>query len=267
MIILIDSGNSRLKVGWFDPDAPQAAREPAPVAFDNLDLDALGRWLATLPRRPQRALGVNVAGLARGEAIAATLRAGGCDIRWLRAQPLAMGLRNGYRNPDQLGADRWACMVGVLARQPSVHPPLLVASFGTATTLDTIGPDNVFPGGLILPGPAMMRGALAYGTAHLPLADGLVADYPIDTHQAIASGIAAAQAGAIVRQWLGGRQRYGQAPEIYVAGGGWPEVRQEAERLLAVTGAAFGATPQPTYLDSPVLDGLAALAAQGAPTA
>ncbi|CFE02576.1 Bvg accessory factor [Bordetella pertussis] len=44
-------------------------------------------------------------------------------------------------------------------------------------------------------------------------------------------------------------------------------MRQEAERLLAVTGAAFGATPQPTYLDSPVLDGLAALAAQGAPTA
>ncbi|PAX96929.1 hypothetical protein CKW48_13560 [Bordetella pertussis] len=32
-----------------------------------------------------------------------------------------------------------------------------MASFGTATTLDTIGPDNVFPGGLILPGPAMMR--------------------------------------------------------------------------------------------------------------
>ncbi|MFQ6722163.1 histidinol dehydrogenase, partial [Bordetella pertussis] len=116
----------------------------------------------------------NVAGLARGEAIAATLRAGGCDIRWLRAQPLAMGLRNGYRNPDQLGADRWACMVGVLARQPSVHPPLLVASFGTATTLDTIGPDNVFPGGLILPGPAMMRGALAYGTATVPAVDKIV---------------------------------------------------------------------------------------------
>lgn len=57
MIILIDSGNSRLKVGWLDPSSPDMPREPAAVAFDGLDLDALDRWLAALPQRPSRALG------------------------------------------------------------------------------------------------------------------------------------------------------------------------------------------------------------------
>ena len=40
MIILIDSGNSRLKVGWLDASNPDMPREPAVVAFDGLDLDA-----------------------------------------------------------------------------------------------------------------------------------------------------------------------------------------------------------------------------------
>ncbi|KAG1390271.1 hypothetical protein G6F58_013042 [Rhizopus delemar] len=106
----------------------------------------------------------------------------------------------------------------------------------------------------------MLRTSLAHGTATSPRAEGQVVAYPVDTHEAIASGIAAAQAGAVVRQWLAGRQRYGQAPQIYAAGGGWPEVHQEIERLRADAGGARGAAPGPVYLDHPVLDGLAAVA-------
>src|SRR3546814_5818710 len=69
MILLIDSGNSRLKVGWLDG----ATREPAAIAFDNLDPHALGDWLGTLARKPVLALGVNVAGAERGEGIRAAL--------------------------------------------------------------------------------------------------------------------------------------------------------------------------------------------------
>lgn len=214
MIILIDSGNSRLKVGWLDPSSPDMPREPAAVAFDGLDLDALDRWLAALPQRPSRALGVNVAGAERGAAISAILQRHGCAVTWASSQATTLGLVNRYKTPSQLGADRWASLLGVLSRLPGAHPPFLLASFGTATTIDTVGPDNVFAGGLILPGPAMMRNALAHGTANLPIAEGQVVPYPTDTHEAIASGIAAAQAGAVVRQWLAGRQRYGQTPQI-----------------------------------------------------
>ena len=66
----------------------------------------------------------------------------------------------------------------MLSRLPGAHPPFLLASFGTATTIDTVGPDNVFAGGLILPGPAMMRNALAHGTANLPVADGASSPIP-----------------------------------------------------------------------------------------
>ncbi|KOF53921.1 pantothenate kinase [Achromobacter sp. DMS1] len=265
MIILIDSGNSRLKVGWLDDSRPAGRREAAVAAFDGLDLDALDRWLGSLPQPPRRAVGVNVAGEARGQAIAAILQRHGCRVDWSRSQASTLGLTNSYRNPSQLGADRWAALLGVLSRLPETHPPFLLASFGTATTIDTVGPDNVFAGGLILPGPAMMRTALAQGTANLPVAQGQVVFYPVDTHEAIASGIAAAQAGAVMRQWLAGRQRYGVAPHIYAAGGGWPEVRHEIERLLAEAGHAFGGAPAPIYLDHPVLDGLAALAGAAQP--
>ena len=67
MIILIDSGNSRLKAGWLDQTSAAAGREPHAVAFDNWDIKALGNWLSTLPQTPQRAVGVNVAGQQRGQ--------------------------------------------------------------------------------------------------------------------------------------------------------------------------------------------------------
>jgi len=265
MILLIDSGNSRLKVGWLDPDHPDGPREPAAIAFETLDPDALGDWLGTLARRPALALGVNVAGAARGDGIGAALARHGCPVHWITSRAELLGLRNRYTQPAQLGADRLVSLLGVRSRLPRDHAPFVLASFGTATTLDTVGPDDVFIGGLILPGPALMRSSLARGTANLPLADGPVTAFPTDTHQAISSGVAAAQAGAVARQWLAACRHFGRQADIYVAGGGWPEVQQETERLLAEAGGAAGAPPAPVYLDRPVLDGLALLAAQPDP--
>lgn len=285
MILLIDSGNSRLKVGWLHTsaaarvsrnaklppvkgvasDAMPTAREPAAVAFDNLDPHALGDWLGTLAHKPALALGVNVAGDERGAGIHDALARHGCPVHWITSRAQLLHLTNGYTQPTQLGADRLVSLLGVRSRLTQKHPPFVLASFGTATTIDTVGPDDMFIGGLIFPGPALMRSSLARGTANLPLAEGSVTDFPVDTHQAIASGIAAAQAGAVVRQWLAACHHYGQPADLYVAGGGWPEVQQETERLLAQTGDATGSTPTPYYLDRPVLDGLALLASEPDP--
>lgn len=282
MILLIDSGNTRLKVGWVNPPpartpvrdvaagaAPPAntvaEREPSAVAFDNLDPHSLGDWLGTLPVKPTLALGVNVAGEQRGTGIRDALARHNCPIHWVTSQARLLHLKNDYAQPTQLGADRLVALLGVRSRVSATHPPFVLASFGTATTIDTVGPDDTFIGGLIFPGPALMRSALARGTANLPMADGTVTDFPTDTHQAIASGIAAAQAGAVLRQWLAACQRYGEPARLYVAGGGWPDVEYEMQRLFAQTGGAMGAVPAPTYLDRPVLDGLALLASQPNP--
>jgi len=275
MIVLIDLGNSRVKLGWLDPAT--GARETTPIALNHGDTALqIGPWLSQLPGLPAQAIGVSVGSPDIARRIEDALRAHGCAVRWQQATACALGLKNGYVRPEQLGADRWVAMLGLLAhlpdpfdppdsldsaKPPTQHGPIMLASFGTATTLDTIGPDRVFMGGLILPGPALMLESLARNTAHLPLANSTAVAYPSDTQQAIASGVAAAQAGAVVRQWLIGLDQYGAAPALHVTGGGWPLVAAEVRRLLDHAAHLRGL---PRCLiherNRPVLDGLAALA-------
>ena len=110
----------------------------------------------------------------------------------------------------------------------------------------------MFEGGLILPGPALMRQSLAQGTANLPLASGAGNDFPKDTLQAISTGVVAAQAGAVWRQCQVAEKHYGCAPVLFVSGGGWPEVEAEVRKLLGHLKIRF--------LANPVLDGLARVA-------
>lgn len=275
MILLVDAGNTRIKFGWTDPRGER--RETAALALHHGALEQLPRWLDTLPGQPRAALGVNVAGPAIAAAVEACLRERGCPIDWIRSQAETLGVRNGYRDPAQLGPDRWVSLLALAQRGrqrvaiPAVDEPgangapgypLMLASFGTATTIDTLGPDQVFQGGLIFPGPALMRSSLAQSTANLPEADGDTASYPVHTHQAISTGIAAAQAGAVLRQWLAGLDRYGQPPVLYSAGGGWPMVKEETASLLARCRTRLGLPPASIeWLATPVLDGLARLAA------
>jgi type III pantothenate kinase len=262
-IVLIDSGNTRLKVGVIDEGADRRNGILA-QALDNDDVQGLKDWLATLPSAPVAALGTNVAGATRAAAIEAALKDIGCPTRWIVPQAQAYGLTSRYTRPEQLGPDRWVSMLGVLAMRDTTGSPapFLLASFGTATTLDTVSGDGVFEGGLILPGPALMRQSLASGTANLPLVQGDATAFPTDTQQAISSGVVAAQAGAVLRQWLAGLQRYGTAPRIYAAGGGWREVEAETRRLLTDAASAMGRLPLPiTVIENPVLYGLARIAA------
>lgn len=269
MIVLIDAGNTRLKLGWIDPET--AVRESRPLAIRHHDLHQIAAWLDHLAPAPRAALGVNVAGKALADALDELFRRRyGYAISWISGQAQAAGVRNAYDTPSQLGPDRWVSMIG-LARHAHDGPQLL-ASFGTATTLDTLGPDPaghagglVFHGGLILPGPALMRSSLASGTANLPEANAAPAAYPTHTQQAIGSGIAAAQAGALLRQWREGLERFGQAPRVYSTGGAWPQVEEEVQRGLARAQSDLNLPRQAAqWLPSPALDGLARLALSGA---
>ncbi len=253
MIVLMDVGNSRLKLGW---QHPTLGREPAAHAIALNPLaqvpDLLRKWLNTLPMQPTEARGVNVAGTVVAELLEKSFQLIGCSVQWLRPTAEKLGIQNRYNQPEQLGADRWAALLGLaghFAKQPTDKPsPLVLATFGTATTIDTLGPDLVFEGGLILPGPALMRQSLAQGTANLPLASGAGNDFPKHTLQAISTGVVAAQAGAVWRQCAVVERHYGQPPILCVSGGGWPEVEGEVRKVLAHLDIRFFANP--------VLDGL-----------
>jgi len=271
MIVLIDAGNTLVKFGWLDPDTGQ--REARVLALDHANLAALDDWLDRLAREPAAAVGVTVAHPGLAAQLQTLFRRRRCEIRWIDSLSAAPGVRNAYDPAGQLGADRWVSLVGLsrhVAREPSARaePALMLATFGTASTIDTLDPDDdagrgdrVFRGGVILPGPAVMRTALAGSTALLPDAEGSVADFPTHTLQAIATGIAAAQAGALARQWLAGLDRFGLAPRVFCAGGAWPLVETEARRLLARVQRQAGVDPAPLeWLATPVLNGLAAMA-------
>ena len=290
MIVLIDAGNTRAKFGSVMPDGQ---REPITLALPYTDLGPLAEWLRQLPEEPTAALGVNVAGTAVAAAIAARLAAHKCPLRWMTSQIEAAGIRNAYDTANQLGADRWVSLIGLAwhacgQTRPDAHNkgtspvaagnqlPLMLANFGTATTIDTLAVDTeaesfpidgphparwLFLGGVIFPGATLMHSSLVEGTANLPEASGIATAYPTNTNQAIVTGIAAAQAGAVVRQWLAGLEHSGQAPRIYSSGGAWPIVKDETQRLLTATQQRMGLRETPIeWLPSPVLDGLAVLA-------
>jgi type III pantothenate kinase len=274
MIILLDVGNTRIKVGWTHRETAQ--REPVPFAVCHADIGQLSQWLHALPSPVHAAWGVNVAGEIAALAVRdLVLEHTGKAVQWISSRPCAGQVHNKYQVPAQLGADRWVSMVGLAQRASQerfsaaadASTPLMLASFGTATTIDTLGPATPaghrdFEGGLILPGPQLMRTSLSAGTANLPCASGAAADYPVHTHQAIITGIAAAQSGAVLRQWRTGVERYGRPPRVFSSGGGWDLVKDETQGVLRRAQRDLGLPLEPIeWLSAPVLDGLACLAA------
>jgi type III pantothenate kinase len=264
MIVLLDVGNSRIKLGW---KHPSLGREPSVHAIALRPLEALPellrKWLNALPIPATAACGVNVAGSVVGQRIEQVLQEYGAPIQWLLPSANKFEVHNAYDNPEQLGADRWSALLGLAAhlkdsaRTQAATSPVsasVLATFGTATTIDTLSPDLVFEGGLILPGPALMRQSLAQGTANLPLASGAGNNFPKNTLQAISTGVVAAQAGAVWRQCLIAEQHFATAPALFVSGGGWPEVEAEVRTRLAHL--------RITFIANPVLDGLARMAHQ-----
>jgi type III pantothenate kinase len=195
MLLLIDAGNTRIK--W------ALAEEHA----------ALGRWSASgavahaelnhLPAAWQglgvtRAIVSNVAGARLRDQLQLMLPT--TAISWFASVAELAGVRNGYRNPAQLGCDRFAAAIGARALEPG--KALVVATCGTATTIDALRADGLFIGGMILPGLGLMASSLARNTAQLPqVAPGaaLPAGFADNTDDAILAGCLSAQAGAIER--------------------------------------------------------------------
>lgn len=271
MILLIDAGNTRVKIAWLAPGSQW--RDAAPLSLTHAELPGLA---ARLDFTPRRILASNVAGGTVRDALERICQtAWRLPIQWHDARDGHDQLLNRYRQPARLGADRWLGLLGLLRHlrgDPAwqAGAPCILASFGTATTLDTLAwqiqPDGTrraaFIGGLILPGAALMARSLSQGTADLPLAQGDPVDFPTDTEAAIASGIAAAQIGALLRQRQRAARAYpGVPPLLFVSGGDWPRVQEELRTALEHTGPGPAAQP-PRWLDSPVLDGLACLANQ-----
>ncbi|MFT4063555.1 type III pantothenate kinase [Paraburkholderia sp.] len=276
--LLIDAGNSRIKWALVQPDGTQLAagalahdevagsglRPDSPPGAQPGSQPGWSGWPA-----PCGAWVSNVAGADVSARIAALV-----DAQWprlplttVRASARQCGVTNCYAAPHTLGSDRWAGMIGAHAAFPGEH--LLLATFGTATTLEALRADGAFIGGLIAPGWTLMMRSLGEHTAQLPTLDAararglLDAGAPLgaadasrrgpffatDTPRSLSAGCTLAQAGLIERMWRDLQDEWQVPVRLVVSGGAADEVASALK------------VPH-TRHDSLVLSGLALIAAE-----
>ncbi len=212
-ILAIDAGNTRVKWGVHE-DGSWRVQGWAPTArASRLALEWRGL------DAPDAVIAANVAGARVARSIAAAARRFKRRVRFVKSAASQCGVKNAYDRPAQLGADRWAALIGArhLHRGPCV-----VVNAGTTMTVDALSADGVFLGGVIVAGPELMRGALARNTSQLRPRGGQFAFFPSSTADAIESGAINALAGAVERMRGYVERAGGAAPLIVLSGGAAP---------------------------------------------
>lgn len=239
MTLLVDVGNSAIKWTQLAADGTVgAAQRQSHRGVAGIASQLADQWRGNVPRGAA-VIACNVAGpeiVAAVEEAARTVELQA--VRWLFTQrsfdgPIA--LTNGYRNPAQLGADRWHCMLGACSTSNTQRTmnSLVVVNAGTATTVDCVdanGRDSgkarftgKFIGGVIAPGVRLMLESLALQTAGLPSADADFFDnaaaFPDNTDAAIVTGVLDAQAGLVHQIWHRFAARLHVEPRLILTGG------------------------------------------------
>lgn len=247
MILLVDVGNTRIKWGLLHGQA--ISGHGALLHAGRPINDVLAQAWANLPR-PARILAANVAGMAMAENLDHYCREHfQMAPEYVIAADRACGVTNGYTQPAQLGADRWAAVIGAYNRHGGAA---CIIGCGTAITVDTVTHEGQHLGGLIAPGIGVMHKALASAAAAIPAEQGdTLTLYAHDTRTAVTSGILYAAAGFIERTLREIHAQHGARMPVLLSGG-------DAAHLQAVIRAPVTLAP---HL---VLEGLSVLAGQQA---
>jgi type III pantothenate kinase len=221
-LLLIDIGNTRVKWAILR-DAKMSRMRALPHAGK---WDILPRVVRGAGRKVDGVLAVCVAGKRFERALAAAVRRQfGLPVDFVRSTRQAGGVRNGYRDPWRLGADRW---VGVIAaRALAGARGALVVNAGTALTLDVVDAHGRHRGGAIAPGPTTMIASLMRGTSGIRRrAQGAAANgaslrglFAADTARALRAGASYASAALVDRAVREARASLGGAPRVLLTGG------------------------------------------------
>lgn len=209
-ILAIDAGNTRIKWGVHDAGVWRATGAVETARAGDLGVSLRGAMPASA------AIASNVAGVEARDAIEAACKSAGLPVRFVRSEAKQLGVTNGYRDPSQLGTDRWVALVAAHHARPG-HK--LVINAGTALTIDALTGEGRFLGGVIVPGPALMRRSLDRATAALRESEGAVRDFPASTPEAIATGAILACAGAADRL-AKSMDAHGTPPGLIILSGG-----------------------------------------------
>lgn len=143
--LLIDAGNSRIKWTWSGGEGLDSVE-----ALDNQRIDATlwGQWEGHVA--PDRIWLANSGGEQReGQIRQIAEDLWGAPVESVPSASHFGTLTNGYRQPRQLGVDRW---LGMVATWQRLQRPFCLIDCGTAVTIDCVDRTGTHLGGAILPG-------------------------------------------------------------------------------------------------------------------
>lgn len=160
-----------------------------------------------------------------------------CSLKYFGGEPffLRAGVKTGLKvqvsNPAEVGADRIAAAVGAVALYPDNN--LIVADFGTATTLDVIREGRDYLGGVIMAGLRTAMESLVERTAKLPPVEIVVPEHIVgrSTQGCIQSGLYYGHYYAVreMMREISAREFTRGGPPIRVGTGGFSRLFERAE--------------------------------------
>jgi type III pantothenate kinase len=241
MILEIDMGNTRLK--WRIRD------QQSVLAQDAIGIEAPLELLIGGIEPYRTAINSVMVASVVGDLLEQKLT--DWSIEYLKLQPVfarsgaICGLvRNGYREPQKLGVDRW---LGIVSAYRLAGNGCVVISCGTAVTVDLVARNGEHLGGFIAPGLNLMLDSLTSRTRQIKL-DGVVPVLSLSpavaTSDAVYSACAAMLTGLIDNgaQQLRRLDQNTELQMIFTGG--------DADKLLSFY-------PQARLVPDLVLDGLA----------
>jgi len=284
-LIAVDIGNSMTKVGCFDLSKKAAVGAPwtKEVKWSQAVKSIAQKWLGTSNKAAVGALPRPSAtskfktGEQPTNEFSQTLPAETCEwqicsvhreglqilrdwiatnrpsdaVRVLAQPDLPIEIRVEF--PDRVGLDRLAAAVAANVIRDANHPAIVIGA-GSAITVNLVGVDGAFEGGVILAGFRMSAEAL-YGADLLPLAILAPNEQPPplvgkNTEDAIRSGLFWGAVGAVREVVTRMSESLEKEPDVFVTGG---DLRQFTQYL----------GDEATFVPDMVLSGIAVAVARG----
>jgi type III pantothenate kinase len=218
MDLLIDIGNTRIK--WTALEGSRLASQSA-APYAGWDAAQLREQMLTNLSKPARVFVANVGGASIATLVTSTIEAAcGVTPQFVHSSAAAAGVKNAYRNPEQLGVDRWLAMIGAYQLERSAS---CVVSVGTAMTVDGVDANGQHLGGIIVPGPDLMVASLYRNTSDIASralsgneGTSLFAD---NTQAAVHQGVIHSLAATIERTCHDMHARIDKMPALVITGG------------------------------------------------
>lgn len=241
LILAVDNGNTRTKLGLFDENGTLVRHE---ITMSGEAHQLVSSWMREYRGRSVTAGWISTSGPWNPSGWEELGREGNFSITPITAE-ISWPFAHQYQTPHSLGADRFAAIVAACNLCPD--RPVLVVDAGTAITYDVAALGPEYLGGAISPGIRMRYQALHEFTARLPLIEKsstapLIGDSTINSLKA---GVQTATAKEVEGMIEAYKNQLGDDLQVFLTGGDSDYFEKQlknvnfADALLVLRGIYF----------------------------